>query len=195
MRGRRHRPGVHSPEESGSAWACTAVVTTYCPHQGTLTPWRPGAGTAKTASHSNTAPLPRPAPPPELPGPVARRDHPRIHRRRQAHPQQGQRPDQSRHHRQAPRPAHPARQGHHPQGGLRPYTVRQAADDRLAHGLDSRSPKTVTRSQNVLAPILTVIGAASSAQGQSPGERAVSVPKALVWPAFLVYDALRALHR
>ena len=32
-------------------------------------------------------------------------------------------------------------------------------------------------------------------QAQSPGERAVSVPKALVWPAFLVYDALKALHR
>ena len=31
-------------------------------------------------------------------------------------------------------------------------------------------------------------------QAQSPGERAVSV-KALVWPAFLVYDALKALHR
>ena len=63
-----------------------------------------------------------------------------------------------------------------PKAGYAHYTVRQAADDRLAHGLDSRSPKTVTRSQNVLAPILTVIGAASSAQGQSPGERAVSVP-------------------
>ena len=32
-------------------------------------------------------------------------------------------------------------------------------------------------------------------QAQSPGERAVSVVKALVWPAFLVYDALEALHR
>ena len=32
-------------------------------------------------------------------------------------------------------------------------------------------------------------------QAQSPGERAVSVLKALVWPAFLVYDALKALHR
>jgi hypothetical protein len=32
-------------------------------------------------------------------------------------------------------------------------------------------------------------------QAQSPGERAVSVAKALVWPAFLVYDALKALHR
>ena len=32
-------------------------------------------------------------------------------------------------------------------------------------------------------------------QAQSPGERAVSVVKALVWPAFLVYAALKALHR
>jgi hypothetical protein len=32
-------------------------------------------------------------------------------------------------------------------------------------------------------------------RAQSPGERAVSVLKALVWPAFLVYDALKALHR
>ena len=32
-------------------------------------------------------------------------------------------------------------------------------------------------------------------QAQSPGERAISVLKALVWPAFLVYDALKALHR
>jgi hypothetical protein len=34
-----------------------------------------------------------------------------------------------------------------------------------------------------------------SSNCQSPSERAVSVPKALVWPAFLVYDALKALHR
>ena len=32
-------------------------------------------------------------------------------------------------------------------------------------------------------------------QAQSPRERAVSVLKALVWPAFLVYDAHKALHR
>jgi hypothetical protein len=32
-------------------------------------------------------------------------------------------------------------------------------------------------------------------QAHTPGERAVSVLKALVWPAFLVYDALKALHR
>ena len=32
-------------------------------------------------------------------------------------------------------------------------------------------------------------------QAQNPGERAVGVLKALVWPAFLVYDALKALHR
>jgi integrase len=37
--------------------------------------------------------------------------------------------------------------------------VRQAAQDWLAHGLQGRSPKTVTKNQNVLEPILTVIGA------------------------------------
>ena len=39
------------------------------------------------------------------------------------------------------------------------YTVRQAAQDWLAHGLDGRSPKTVTKNRNVLEPILKVIGA------------------------------------
>ena len=43
------------------------------------------------------------------------------------------------------------------------YTVRQAAGDWLAHGLEGRSAKTVTKNQNVLEPILAVIGAASSA--------------------------------
>jgi integrase len=45
--------------------------------------------------------------------------------------------------------------------GLRPrtgYTLRQAAADWLAEGLDGRSPKTVKKNQNVLAPILDVIG-------------------------------------
>ena len=36
---------------------------------------------------------------------------------------------------------------------------RQAAGDWLAHGLDGRSPMTVKKNQNVLAPILKVIGA------------------------------------
>ena len=42
-----------------------------------------------------------------------------------------------------------------PKPGYAHYTVRQAAEDWLAHGLDGRSPKN----RNVLAPILTVIGA------------------------------------
>ena len=46
-----------------------------------------------------------------------------------------------------------------PRTGYAHYTVRQAAEDWLAHGLDGRSPKTVTKNRNVLAPILTVIGA------------------------------------
>ena len=46
-----------------------------------------------------------------------------------------------------------------PKAGYAHYTVRQAAEDWLAHGLDGRSPKTVTKNQNVLEPILEVIGA------------------------------------
>jgi hypothetical protein len=46
-----------------------------------------------------------------------------------------------------------------PKAGYAYYTVRQAAQDWLAHGLDGRSPKTVTKNQNVLEPILKIIGA------------------------------------
>jgi hypothetical protein len=46
-----------------------------------------------------------------------------------------------------------------PKPGYAHYTLRQAAEDWLAHGLDGRSPKTVTKNRNVLAPILKVIGA------------------------------------
>jgi integrase len=46
-----------------------------------------------------------------------------------------------------------------PKPGYAHYTVRQAAGDWLAHGLDGRSPKTVTKNQNVLEPIVAVIGA------------------------------------
>ena len=41
-----------------------------------------------------------------------------------------------------------------PKAGYAYYTVRQAAEDWLAHGLDGRSPKTITKNQNVLEPIL-----------------------------------------
>jgi integrase len=46
-----------------------------------------------------------------------------------------------------------------PKAGYVHYTVRQAAQDWLATGLDGRSAKTITKNQNVLEPILTVIGA------------------------------------
>jgi integrase len=46
-----------------------------------------------------------------------------------------------------------------PKAGYVHYTVRQAADDWLATGLDGRSPRTIRKNQNVLAPILKVIGA------------------------------------
>ena len=46
-----------------------------------------------------------------------------------------------------------------PKAGYAHYTLRQAAEDWLAHGLEGRSAKTVTKNQNVLEPILAVIGA------------------------------------
>jgi integrase len=39
------------------------------------------------------------------------------------------------------------------------YTVRRAAEDWLSEGLDGRSAKTIKKNENVLAPILTAIGA------------------------------------
>jgi integrase len=38
------------------------------------------------------------------------------------------------------------------------YTVRRAAEDWLRDGLTGRSPKTIKKNENVLAPILTAIG-------------------------------------
>jgi integrase len=46
-----------------------------------------------------------------------------------------------------------------PKTGYASYTVRQAARDWLANGLGGRSAKTVKKNENVLEPILTVIGA------------------------------------
>ena len=46
-----------------------------------------------------------------------------------------------------------------PKAGYVYYTVRQAAEDWLATGLDGRSAKTITKNHNVLEPILKVIGA------------------------------------
>lgn len=46
-----------------------------------------------------------------------------------------------------------------PKTGYAHYTVRQAAEDWLAHGLDGRSAKTIKKNQNVLEPILKVAGA------------------------------------
>jgi integrase len=45
-----------------------------------------------------------------------------------------------------------------PKTGYSSYTVRQATDDWLANGLPGRAAKTVKKNQNVLEPILTVIG-------------------------------------
>jgi integrase len=53
---------------------------------------------------------------------------------------------------------HELDQGIVPKTGYANYTVRQAATDWLATGLDGRSAKTIQKNQNVLEPILTVIG-------------------------------------
>ena len=54
---------------------------------------------------------------------------------------------------------HQLDQGITPKAGYAHYTVWPAAEDWLAHGLEGRSPKTVKKNQNVLEPILNVIGA------------------------------------
>src|ERR1700730_9125638 len=46
-----------------------------------------------------------------------------------------------------------------PKAGYAHYTVRQAANDWLEHGLQGRSPKTIPKNRNVAAPIVAVIGA------------------------------------
>jgi integrase len=46
-----------------------------------------------------------------------------------------------------------------PKAGYAAYTVRQAAEDWLKDGLDGRAAKTIKKNENVLEPILTVIGA------------------------------------
>jgi hypothetical protein len=89
---------------------------------------------------------------------VARRDHPRIHRRRQARPAQGQRPDQGAVIDKLRDLHKELDKGIIPKAGYVHYTVRQAAGDWLATGLDGRSAKTVKKNQNVLEPILNVIG-------------------------------------
>jgi integrase len=50
-------------------------------------------------------------------------------------------------------------QGIIPKTGYANYTVRMTAEDWLANGLDGRSAKTIKKNENVLEPILKVIGA------------------------------------
>src|SRR5215475_10504853 len=45
-----------------------------------------------------------------------------------------------------------------PKAGYSAYTVRQAAEGWLKEGLDGRSAKTIKKNENVLAPILKVVG-------------------------------------
>ena len=129
------------------------------PHQGTLRPWLPGAGAAKTASHSNTAANAATRDATGTAPDYGAANDARLH------------PDGKRQRRKVSGQTKAAvidklrdlhtqlDKGITPKAGYVHYTVRQAADDWLAHGLDGRSPKTITKNQNVLAPILKVIGA------------------------------------
>jgi integrase len=45
-----------------------------------------------------------------------------------------------------------------PKAGYATYTVRQAAEDWLREGLDGRAAKTIKKNENVLGPILKIIG-------------------------------------
>jgi integrase len=45
-----------------------------------------------------------------------------------------------------------------PKAGYSAYTVRQAAEDWLKQGLDGRAAKTIKKNENVLGPILKIIG-------------------------------------
>jgi integrase len=98
----------------------------------------------------------RPGQAPALPRPLARGHQPRVRPRRQAHPPESVRPEQGRRRR-------PARQLHRDlDAGARPapanHTVRQAAEDWLAHGLPGRSAKTIRKNKDVLEPILAAVG-------------------------------------
>ena len=97
------------------------MVTTNCPHL-RLDCHHDHPAPARRRRHllRTPRPLQRPAPPPALPGPVARRANAGLYRRREAPAAQGQRQDQGRGRGQAPRPAHPARQRGHPEGRLHP---------------------------------------------------------------------------
>src|SRR5262249_38886260 len=48
------------------------------------------------------------------------------------------------------------------------YTVQNAVDDWLAHGLDGRSAKTISTNREVLAPLTALIGAAKLRDPKRP---------------------------
>jgi hypothetical protein len=148
------------PEGSGSGWARLAVVTTECPHQ-RLSCHHGYPAQARRRRHllRTPRPLQRPAPPPALPGlwrgelTLGYSGDGKRQRRKVSGTTKAAVVDK-------PRDLHlQLDKGITPKAGYAHYTVRQAAQDWLASGLDGRSPKTVTKNQNVLEPILAVIGA------------------------------------
>ena len=95
-----------------------------------------------------------------LPRHLARGRVPRIHPRRPAaHPDEGRRQGQD--------PVKDKLKALHadvdmgitPKAGYSAYTVRQAAEDWLREGLEGRSAKTIKKNENVLEPLLKVVGA------------------------------------
>jgi hypothetical protein len=54
-----------------------------------------------------------------------------------------------------------------PKAGYANYTVRRAAEDWLAYGLAGRSAKTIKKNENVLEPLLQVIGGRETSRADS----------------------------
>ena len=143
-------PAASGPEESGSAWACTAVVTTNGPHHGytgaMTTRRRRGEdgisfehrGPCRDRTATGTAPACGAARSPSGTPATASASAAKSAAR--------------------PRPPSwtssatctPSSTRASPPGRQRHYTVRHAAEDWLATGLDGRSPKTIKKNQNVL---------------------------------------------
>jgi hypothetical protein len=123
--------------------------------------WLPGAGAAKTASPSNTAAVPAVTPAATGTAPGLWRGELTL----------GYTGDGKRDRRKVSGSTKAAvidklrdlhkelDKGITPKTGHVHYTVRQAAGDWLATGLDGRSAKTIKKNQNVLEPILKAVGA------------------------------------
>src|SRR5499427_6961811 len=82
-----------------------------------------------------------------------------------------------------------------PKAGYSAYTVRQAAEDWLKEGLDGRAAKTIKKNENVLEPILTVIGARKLRQLSAADVRQALSTMATVYSSAAVTMGHLALKR